>query len=323
MHQPLRIGFVGAEGHFIVALEELAHDPRVRFVAAASAWQGEGLGPVTGHPAFKGEVLGSAEDLCASGMCDIVVVSTRHDRIFPSALVAVRHGLHVICEKPYAMRLADLESLEAAVKDQGVEFFPLFGMRTEPAFRAARDVIASGSVGEPRLINTRKSYKWGTRPAWFADRTTFAGIIPWVGIHAIDLVQSLVKEEPLSIHAITGPPAHPDYPDCESSAIIAMRYADGVVASASLDYCRPAGASTHGDDWLRVAGTRGVVEANGSANWCRLIADRGEVEEVPLPQAEALTPQFISALLGSGLPPITTEDGFRSVRVSLRAQDCL
>ena len=35
---------------------------------------------------------------------------------------------------------------------------------------------------------------------------------------------------------------------------------NGGVASVTLDYLRPAAAPTHGDERLRIAGTRGVIE---------------------------------------------------------------
>ena len=39
-----------------------------------------------------------------------------------------------------------------------------------------------------RLIDARKSYKLGKRPAYYHRRETYGGTIPWVGSHAIDWV---------------------------------------------------------------------------------------------------------------------------------------
>src|SRR3954451_3298074 len=58
-----------------------------------------------------------------------------------------------------------------------------------------------------------------------------------------------------------GTTARPDFPACGSQAAFVLTMRNGGVASVTLDYLRPEPAPTHGDERLRIAGTRGVIEA--------------------------------------------------------------
>ena len=57
-----------------------------------------------------------------------------------------------------------------------------------------------------------------------------------------------------------GTTAHPDFPACASQAAFVLTMRNGGVASVTLDYLRPESAPSHGDERLRIAGSRGVVE---------------------------------------------------------------
>ena len=61
---------------------------------------------------------------------------------------------------------------------------------------------------------------------------------------------------------------------------------NGGHATISVDYCRPEIAGTHGDDWIRIVGTKGVLEASGSKKECSVISkDKGSFQ-YPLPDGK-------------------------------------
>ncbi len=69
----------------------------------------------------------------------------------------------------------------------------LMNMRCFP-YRAARKAVEDGLVGgEPILLTSQKSYKFGGgRPWFYKDLKTYGGTIPWAGIHSIDYMLTLV-----------------------------------------------------------------------------------------------------------------------------------
>lgn len=195
---------------------------------------------------------------------------------------AFRRGIPVFCEKPVATTLADLQALRGAQAQAGVHFAGMMGLRYEPAFHTAWRAVQEGAVGTVRLVNTRKSYKLGRRPAYYRRRETYGGTIPWVGSHAIDWILWFSGESFLSVYATHSAQHNHGHGDLEVSALCHFALTNQVFASASIDYLRPANAPTHGDDRIRVAGTGGVIEVRGGKVF--LINDEADGEQT-LPPA--------------------------------------
>ena len=166
-----------------------------------------------------------------------------------------------MAEKPLAMDLATLEGLFQAARKSKAALVPMHTMRGVPELAAVRQAVRSGEVGDPLLSFSQKTYKWGDdRPDAYRSRKTFPGIAPWVGIHAFDWLHWILGDVFTEVYGREGTAAHPDFPACASQAAFVLTMANGGVASVTLDYLRPESAPTHGDERLRIAGTRGVVE---------------------------------------------------------------
>jgi predicted dehydrogenase len=159
-------------------------------------------------------------------------------------------------------------------------------MRSEPQFVAAKQVYDSGVIGEAVLVNGRKSYKWGTRPDWFGDAEKYGGTIGWVGIHAFDFINFVTSLDFTKISAMQGNFAHSERPYCQDNCAIIMELSNGGHGTITVDYCRPENADTHGDDWIRVVGTKGVIEASGAKKECSVISSDKGVYRQPLPDGK-------------------------------------
>ena len=152
-------------------------------------------------------------------------------------------------------------------------------MRSDPQFVAAKQVYDSGAIGEAVLVNGRKSYKWGTRPDWFGDKDKYGGTIGWVGIHAFDYINYITGLSFTKIAAMQSNFAHNERPACEDNCALTAELSNGGHATISVDYCRPENADTHGDDWIRIVGTKGLLEASGSKKECSVISsDKGSFQ---------------------------------------------
>ena len=134
-------------------------------------------------------------------------------------------------------------------------------MRGVPELAAVRQAVRGGAIGDPLMSFSQKTYKWGkTRPDSYRSRKTFPGIAPWVGIHAFDWLHWILGDVFTEVQGREGTTARPDFPACASQAAFVLTMRNGGVASVTLDYLRPEAAPTHGDERLRIAGTRGVIE---------------------------------------------------------------
>lgn len=229
-------------------------------------------------------VYENAGHLLADARPQVVIVSTRLDQIAPAAIAGAKAGCHLICEKPLALCHEDLDALDDAVKAANVQCLAILGNCAHPVLQAARRAVQDGLIGDIILCNARKSYKFGTdRPVWFGRRDFYGGTIPWVGMHALDFIESTTSLRFTAVAAMQGNISHPKYPDCEDHCALILRLSNGGHATLSLDFLRPNGAPGHGDDWLRVVGSRGIIEAGLARNTCALITEKQPPVELPLP----------------------------------------
>ena len=95
---------------------------------------------------------------------------------------------------------------------------------------------------------------------------------------------------------------------------------NGGVAAVTLDYLRPEAAATHGDERLRIAGSRGAIEmALVERRVTLTTADRPPRPLATSTQVDRFT-QFVRSLSGGGPPPLTLHEACRVTEIALKAQ---
>jgi predicted dehydrogenase len=318
----LNVALLGLKGHQGVILEGIAARSDVRLAAVADD-DPAALRPVSGWPTADPDTRCYADwrELLAEESVDIVGVCD-HDGVRAEQIIAsAQAGCHVLAEKPLAMDLQQLAHVREAAETARVRLSMLLTMRCEPPYRVLHDVISAGRIGEVVLATVQKSYRLGNRPEWQRDRRTFSGIIPFIGVHALDLIRWTTGREFTSAMAYQSNAAHPELRDMEDNASVALKLDNGGSASARLDYCRPAAAPTHGDDRLRVAGTHGVVECLGAAHTVTLMTAETSPEELPLPAPQNQFVQYVSALADGQAFGVPEVDCYRMTEVCLRIRD--
>lgn len=319
----IRIGLMGSEGHRDILLRSIPKLPNVQWTAYAKGEPDEDSAWV--QTAFSGSrprVYENYHDMLEKEQLDVVGICLPFFENAEASIQAARKGIHVLSEKPAATNLADLASLEREVHRSGVLYSIMLEMRAMPIFQAARKAVQQGAIGEPILLSSQKSYKFGSnRPWYYKERKTYGGTIPWVGIHALDYMRWVSGQEYAQVAAFEGNKSHPQVPGCEDHAGLLFRLANGGTATCHLDFLRPESAPTHGDDCLRIAGSEGVLEAKEIDNRVSLISAKGMVGELPLPPPVDFFGAFIASLHGEGEPLVSTKDAFAITRICLRARD--
>jgi predicted dehydrogenase len=315
-----RIVCIGGWGHFFEVFQTLEKYPDARLCGIAPAFEGEDLDWICGLPPARDvPVFGSAGELLREVPAGFCIVSTRPGHIAKAAIQAANAGLDIIAEKPLGITLEETAAVEAAVEANGVRLMAIFSMRSYPVFQTARRLYREGAIGKAVLANARKSYKYGdetARPEWFGQRCEYGGTFPWIGIHAFDMIRFCTGLGVRRIAALQANQTHPSRPDCEDTCCAIAELDSGVQATVSVDYFRPSEAGTHGDDWIRIVGTDGIIEARENEQTCTLLKNGATPEAIPLDRPESL---FIPFLEGrEGLANAT--DAFELTKATLAAR---
>ena len=320
----VRVGLIGTDGHVSVLLGSIPRLPGVELAAFAKSLPDDDVSRLSRKEAFteKTRIYNQFERMLEEEELDVVGVCLPYYRNSKASIAAARKGIHVVSEKPVATTLADLAALKKAVAQSKVRLTSMMNMRCFPPYRAARKAVRDGLVGEPILLTSQKSYRFGAgRPWFYKDQETYGGTIPWAGIHSIDYMRWTSAREYVQVSAWHGNKDHPDYPGFQDHAGVLFKLDNGGTAMSNLDYLRPETAPTHGDDRLRIAGSEGVLEVMGAEGRVLLITASEGPRELELPEKVDFFADFLAELTGEGEHLISQEDAFRLTEVCLKARN--
>ena len=270
----LRLGIIGigniGTGHTGNILE--GQCPGIRITTAADrresrrSWIHEQLPDI---PVFS-----EGDELIASGTCDAVLICVPHYQHPPLAISAMRHGLHVLVEKPagvYTLQVREMN--EEADRHPELAFGLMYNQRTNCVYRKLKEMIDGGELGTLKRVSwlitdwyrTQQYYDSG---AW---RATWAGEGGGVLLnqcpHQLDLLQWLCGL-PVRVRAFCHEGKWHDI-EVEDDVTAYLEYengATGVFVSTTGD--------APGTNRLEITGTRGkVICERNKLTFSRLAVD--------------------------------------------------
>jgi predicted dehydrogenase len=95
----------------------------------------------------------SYEALAADPDVDLVYVATPHQLHRESTLLCLNNGKGVLCEKPFAINSAETAEMIATAREKNLFLMEAMWTRFSPVMTAVRDLIASGAIGEVRMVS--------------------------------------------------------------------------------------------------------------------------------------------------------------------------
>lgn len=324
----MKLGIIGLKGHQNVVLAGARELGDIELVAVSDD------NPETLEVFLKREPLAKGAEkyadwrhLVEHSMLDIVCLCDEN-AIRPEQLHSLlARGIHVVTEKPLATTLEGLATVRAALARSKSRMTMLLTMRHEARYATMRKWIRKGAIGEPALATAQKSYRIEERPRWQKERARLGGTIPYIGIHAIDMMRWLTGLDYTRVAAAHANIGTPEFGETEDQASVLLAMSNGGSATARLDYLRPMTAPTHGDDRVRVAGSEGIIEVGGGApgagagDKITLLTKKDSPRElVPEPTANLFT-DFVRALREDRPARIPAEDCLYITEVVLHARD--
>jgi len=166
---------------------------------------------------------------------DIVDICVPPFLHFQTTLDSLRAGKHVVCEKPLAASLAEVDQLIAASEANGRQVMPVFQYRFGNGFRKLQHLLATGVAGRP-LVTAVETH-WNRGPGYYQVpwrgrlATELGGMIMGHAIHAHDLLTQ-IHGAPRRVFARTAIRVNPI--ETEDCAAVCLEMADGTLVSHSM-----------------------------------------------------------------------------------------
>jgi len=144
----------------------------------------------------------SREALLHDPAIELVTVATPNDVHKEIVIDALRHGKHVVCEKPVTLSPADLEEMIAVAEETGRLFTVHQNRRWDPDYRTAKAVLEGGQLGRVFHVESRVHGCRGVPGDWRALKATGGGMLLDWGIHMLDqMLQLMGPRRCLSLYA--------------------------------------------------------------------------------------------------------------------------
>lgn len=310
------VGLYGSNGHQL-NIGRWSY-PQARLVAVAGVRQTTLPEGVKRH--------GTLEELLADPGVEIVsLCSPRRADQVADAIRCLEAGKHVYAEKPAAPTEAELDRILAAAKRAGKEFHEMAGTVFVSNYATMRRMVREGAIGDVVQVLVQKSYRYGATRA--QDEAIDGGMFLQVGIHAARMVEHVggVRMQSLSgWETMYGKPEK-DQGDGKIAGAAQGRLENGGLVTITMNYLNPAGTPLpHGNEMLRIFGTKGFIESDEGGKRTRLVT-AGQVMEplAPMEKSEDYF-NFIAAHLVTGAAmPLTLEEELHPLRVLLRAKEKL
>ncbi len=316
----VRLVLLGTLGHVGEVLKPLPQLPEIEVVAYCESDSVELKKILKNTALTKAHAYTDYRKMLDAEKPDIVAVCTSNGDRAEAILACCERKLPFIAEKPFATSLIEYLKVEKKIVDAGIQPGILLPLRFDPPYLAIHKIVQSGAIGEVAQISSQKSYKAGERPAWMQNYKTYGGTIPWIGIHMIDLMRFTSGREfteVASYQAQVGAPASIGQMENTTGSIFRMD--NGGIASLHMDYYRPDSAPTHGDDRIRLAGPKGIVEYLEATGVTLLVEGRNQERVTDLPRQQQVFLDYLDALYNGKKPLISRDDMFRSNRATLAA----
>jgi len=127
-------------------------------------------------------------------------------------LAAARGQKPVLCEKPFAMTVAQAREMVEACRAAGVLLRVAHQIRLDAAVGRAREIVRSGRLGRLVAITFERASGLAMRTSWRRD-VAQSGVLFDVGVHLLDLIPWVSGQHFVEVSACTHPDRRLGAPD--------------------------------------------------------------------------------------------------------------
>src|SRR5450759_1675074 len=142
-----------------------------------------------------------AEDLLEDPEVGLVVVGTPPSIHADSVMAALRAGKHVVCEKPFALRVEEVDRMIDAAASRDLVLTVFQSRRWDPDYLALREVVRSGTIGDVFYMESFIGGHDHPCDYWHSHEPISGGTIYDWGSHYFDWILQLFTDPVRSVSA--------------------------------------------------------------------------------------------------------------------------
>jgi D-xylose 1-dehydrogenase (NADP+, D-xylono-1,5-lactone-forming) len=192
---------------------------------------------------------GSYESLLADPEIDVIYNPLPNHLHAEWTIKAVEAGKHVLCEKPLALNVHEVDAMQAAARKHGCVVMEAFMYRHHPQTLKVQEIVKSGSLGTLKLIRGSFSFLLSRDGDVRLDPAMGGGSIWDIGCYPISYARTVLGENPLEVFGwqVTGKTG------IDETFVGQMRFANDVLVQFDSSFAIPFHA------FMEIVGVEGTL----------------------------------------------------------------
>jgi glucose-fructose oxidoreductase len=200
------------------------------------------------------------DQLLAGGGIDAVYIAVPNDMHAEMTMIAARHGVHVLCEKPMAPTEAECMQMIRTCEQRRVKLMIAYRLHFQAANLVAVEIARGGELGDPRVFSstfTMQVREGNTR----VQPRRGAGPLYDIGIYCVNAARYLFRAEPAEVLAMKLCGRDHRFASVDEAYAVTMRFPHERVAQFTCSY----GAADRAH--YEVVGTDGVLTLDNAYDY--------------------------------------------------------
>ena len=253
---------------------------------------------------------------------DMVYDCTVPEAHYEVTLTALKHGCHVLGEKPLADSMTNARKMVAAAKKARRLFAVIQNRRYQRNIRSLAAFLKQRKVGTITTVNA--DFYIGAHFGGFRDRMKNVLLLD-MAIHTFDQARVVMGADPVAVYCKEWNPAGSWY-DHDASAMAIFEMTGGIVFNYRGGWCAE-GLNTSWESHWRIVGSKGTVLWNGGDDFrCEAVTGAGGFsrprKELPVPLLKGrvregghagIIQEFVDCLRTGRTPETTGSDNIKSL----------
>ncbi len=271
------------------------------------------------------------ENVVTGTKLDTVLRETKPEVVFdctvpeahcPTALTALKHGCHIMGEKPMSDTMPNARRMAAAANKAGKTYAVMQNRRYLKGIRALRRFLDSGALG--KLVAVHSEFMLGAHFGGFRDVMEHVLLLD-MAIHSFDQARFVMRADAQGVYCHEWTPRHSWYKHGPSASAI-FEMTDGIVYTYQGSWCAEGCPTSWQCSW-RLIGEKGTILWDGDESFrCEIVAgDTGYVrpvkeKKVPLICAKSLSgghnsgiAHFLDCIRKGAVPETDCSDNIKSL----------
>lgn len=253
---------------------------------------------------------------------DVVFDCTIPEAHTEVTVTALRHGCHVLGEKPLSDSMENARKAVETMQETGKIYAVIQNRRYDGRIRRLRNFLSSGSLGQLTTVNC--DFYIGAHFGGFRDRMEHVLLLD-MAIHTFDQARFLTGADPVSVYCKEWNPAGSWY-DHDASAMCIFQMTEGIVYNYRGSWCSEGLNTSWEGDW-RIVGDKGTAKWDGGNGFKAQAVEKSEgfqsqMADIEVPEFDpgakvgghkGLMREFVECVKNGGTPETISTDNIKSL----------